>query len=137
MEEIFQCKKCAYSTQYQNKLEDHIKTMHIQQQSRTFYSRRGTNKQEKIKEKSTGRSSTSDNPIKCTFCDFKTIIIEDLRSHKKKHEQAKPKHPFPSFRTASIPLNIESEAKNDEETLRCSECKCCMGHEDELKLHME
>ena len=119
VEEIFHCNKCEYSTQYQNKLDDHINTTHLQQQSRIFYSKRGANKQ-KIKEKSNERISTSDKPIKCTYCDYKTTIIEDLRSHKRKHEQAKPRHPFPSFTTASKPLNTENEAKNHEETLRCS-----------------
>ena len=108
IDEVFHCDNCEYSTQYQNKLNEHVKTTHPQRRIRIFYSKRRTN-------------------------NTKSTTIHQER----KHEEVKsnPKHPFPNFKTASAmapgPENV------GEKTLRCQECKKCMKHEDELKLHTE
>ena len=136
-EQVFYCNRCNYSTQHQDKLHDHVKNTHIKQRARTFYSRKGIY-QRNSAEESKLKSSTSDQPIKCTFCDYRTTIIEDLRSHKRKHEvKSKPKFPFPAFSTVPTYINHEDEDKNNEEIHNCHKCGKKMQHGDEVKLHME
>ena len=87
--QVFGCDKCDYSTQYDYRLKKHCQIKHAQQ-SRYFFSSSRTGGSQKTSSAKLGESF-SDNFLPCNSCDFKTKIIDELRSHKEEHKQSKQK----------------------------------------------
>ena len=139
--EVYACHECDYSTQYNDRLRRHAQIMHAKQQSRMFYSssnRRDCHANNTGSRKIDIGKSTSEDPLQCNSCNFKTTVIEELRIHKQQHEKenVKSKLPFPNLNKFSSFSKPEIR-RNNESSLRCDECKHNLHHKDEFKLHME
>ena len=90
--------------------------------------------------------SFSDNFLPCNSCDFKTKIIDELRTHKDEHKQSKQKsneesHGNPFARASKAPcasrFTGEDANRHRDSNLKCDECKQNFYHKDEFNLHME
>ena len=83
-EQVFVCNRCEHTTQYEERLEEHIKEEHSQQtRSRYFYATSRYTHKNKNSERIPENQSFSDKPINCNSCEYKTHLIEELRGHKK------------------------------------------------------
>lgn len=124
-EEIFACNGCEYTTQYKEKLNEHIQLEHSQQtRSRYFYSTSRNTHNKTNYERYAKKQSFTDTPINCNSCDYKTYSIDDLKNHKMCHNQEK--HPKFNGRNKDI----------DKPTSSCDKCEEKFWHMDEKALHM-
>ena len=126
LHEVYVCDKCGYSTQYEEKLRKH-KQNHDTQQSRYFYRQKRTHQKPDVAVKTNG--STSDTPLNCSNCEFKTKSVGELREHKRKH--AGKMGQKPEF---SGPSRNQSQFSS---SFACNQCESTFLHNDEHKLHME
>ena len=127
-EEISACEKCPYTTQYREKLEEHVKEEHSNQtRSRIFYAT--SRKAHRAKD---------DKPSHCTSCDFKSYSLEELRSRKKHHNHENVKsHGKLNSNNASGAPKFNGRNTNMDPLSTCDKCEEKFWYTDEIALHME
>lgn len=96
--EVHSCNSCEYSTKYEDRLKKHTISKHTQK-ARYFVSSskaKATKLNGNIS--SIPKQSYSNDDLTCGRCDFRTKIIEELRTHKTIHMKSnvasEHKHPF-------------------------------------------
>ena len=140
--EVHSCNSCEYSTQYEDRLKKHTISKHTQK-ARYFVSSskaKATKLNGNIS--SIPKQSYSNDDLTCGMCDFRTKIIEELRTHKtihmKSYVASEHKHPFAKDSRTQKPRRFNGNQDNNmkESNFKCDGCKQYFSHTDELNLHM-
>ena len=144
----FHCTKCDYDANAKEGLDDHIRDNHVfanffsfiqsknEIKTEEYVDQKDENKFEpkNYKEETTDVNKDSENIPKCESCDFKTISLKLLETHKKSVHDGFVRFgcslcDFKSYFISSTKNHLKQHEGEDSRLIRIG-CSSCENHED-------